>query len=225
MRIFYTIKRVMVIRVFESRVEYVKEVSLEDERKGLLGASHLMLSKLMKNEREKVMLMLMSSFKRLRYEDLEEVFSDGCLVLWNKMMDDDFELMESGMVNYLRKICWNVGMHYLRKVKDEVVSLDVMMESGSKNVERVGIGEMFDVLENEESDEEEKWRKLDEIWKKLSDVDRMILESYYLDGCKMEEIAQRVGYKDANSVKSKKYRILRKIMQMTREKKSENRAA
>lgn len=215
----------MVIRVFESRVEYVKEVSLEDERKGLLGASHLMLSKLMKNEREKVMLMLMSSFKRLRYEDLEEVFSDGCLVLWNKMMDDDFELMESGMVNYLRKICWNVGMHYLRKVKDEVVSLDVMMESGSKNVERVGIGEMFDVLENEESDEEEKWRKLDEIWKKLSDVDRMILESYYLDGCKMEEIAQRVGYKDANSVKSKKYRILRKIMQMTREKKSENRAA
>ena len=215
----------MVIRVFESRVEYVKEVSLEDERKGLLGASHLMLSKLMKNEREKVMLMLMSSFKRLRYEDLEEVFSDGCLVLWNKMMDDDFELMESGMVNYLRKICWNLGMHYLRKVKDEVVSLDVMMESGSKNVERVGIGEMFDVLENEDDDEEEKWRKLDEIWKKLSDVDRMILESYYLDGCKMEEIAQRVGYKDANSVKSKKYRILRKIMQMTREKKSENRAA
>ena len=52
------------------------------------------------------------------------------------------------------------------------------------------------------------------VWKKLKEVDRMILESYYVDGCKMEEIAKRIGYKNGNSVKSKKNKVLRKMMEM-----------
>ena len=48
----------------------------------------------------------------------------------------------------------------------------------------------------------------------------MILESYYVDGCKMEEIAKRVGYRNGNSVKSRKNKVLRKIMEMM--KKDEN---
>ena len=42
----------------------------------------------------------------------------------------------------------------------------------------------------------------------------MILESYYVDGCRMEEIAKRIGYKNGNSVKSKKKKVLMKIMEM-----------
>ena len=46
----------------------------------------------------------------------------------------------------------------------------------------------------------------------------MILECYYVDGCKMEEISRRVGYKNANSVKTKKNKILRKMYHMMKEK-------
>ena len=59
-----------------------------------------------------------------------------------------------------------------------------------------------------------RYEKLDRIWRKLKEVDRMILESYYVDGCKMEEIAKRIGYKNGNSVKSKKKKVLMKIMEM-----------
>ena len=49
---------------------------------------------------------------------------------------------------------------------------------------------------DERVNEDERYEKLDRIWSKLKEVDRMILESYYVDGCRMEEIAKRIGYKN-----------------------------
>ena len=90
--------------------------SFDEEKRRLLGVSDNMLRDVMENERENVMMMLMSRFKRLRYEDLEEVYSDGCLVLWKKMIDDDYVLMEESLGGFLRKVCWNIGKHYLRNL-------------------------------------------------------------------------------------------------------------
>lgn len=118
-------------------------------------------------------------------------------------------------VSYLYKICWNIGMHYLRKVNEDIESLDRIMERGfgaSENDEN-GIEEMFDVMD-EGGNEDKKYEKLERIWCKLKEVDRMILERYYVDGCKMEEIAKRIGYKNGNSVKSKKRKVLMKIMEL-----------
>ena len=177
--------------------------------------SNLIFNKVVENERGNVLMWMMGKFKGLRYEDLEEVYDDGCLVLWEKMMDKEFKLMEKSMVGYLMRICRNIGMHYLRKVKEDIESLDRIMERGYGVSEENegGIEEMFDVLD-ERVDEEEKYKKLEKVWSKLKEVDKMILESYYVDGCKMEEIAKRIGYKNGNSVKSKKKKVLMKIKEM-----------
>ena len=205
----------MVVRIkvsgFEEKVE---KLTLKEERSGLLGVSSLIFNKVVENERENVMMRLMGRFKGLRYEDLEEVYNDGCLVLWEKMMDDEFELKEKSMVGYLVSICKNVGMHYLRKVNEDVVSLNRIMERGFlMSDDESGIEEMFDVMD-EGGNDEEIFERLEMVWKKLKEVDRMILESYYVDECKMEEIAKRIGYKNGNSVKSKKNKVLRKMMEM-----------
>ena len=124
------------------------------------------------------------------------------------------KLKEKSMVGYLVRICKNVGMHYLRKVNEDVVSLNRIMERGFlMSDDESGIEEMFDVMD-EGGNDEEIFERLEMVWKKLKDVDRMILESYYVDGCKMEEIAKRIGYKNGNSVKSKKNKVLRKMMEM-----------
>ena len=205
----------MVVRIkvsgFEEKVE---KLTLKEERSGLLGVSSLIFNKVVENERENVMMRLMGRFKGLRYEDLEEVYNDGCLVLWEKMMDDEFELKEKSMVGYLVRICKNVGMHYLRKVNEDVVSLNRIMERGFlMSDDESGIEEMFVVMD-EGGNDEEIFERLEMVWKKLKEVDRMILESYYVDECKMEEIAKRIGYKNGNSVKSKKNKVLRKMMEM-----------
>ena len=202
----------MILRIKVSGFEEVEKLSPMEERRGLLSVSTYLFNKVVDGERENVLMRLMGRFKSLRYEDLEEVYNDGCLVLWNKMNDEGFNLKEKSLVGYLVRICRNIGMHYLRKVNEDVESLDRILERGcEREYEEDGMKAFFDVMD-ERDDENEIFEKLDKAWGKLKDVDRMILESYYVDGCKMDEIARRVGYRNGNSVKSRKNKVLRKIM-------------
>ena len=205
----------VIIKKVSGFEEEKEKLTLKEEKSGLLSVSNLIFNKVVENERGNVLMWMMGKFKGLRYEDLEEVYDDGCLVLWEKMMDKEFKLMEKSIVGYLMRICRNIGMHYLRKVNEDIESLDRIMERGYGVSEENegGIEEMFDVLD-ERVDEEEKYKKLEKVWSKLKEVDKMILESYYVDGCKMEEIAKRIGYKNGNSVKSKKKKVLMKIKEM-----------
>ena len=206
---------IKIIKVSGFENENVEKLTLMEEKSGLLGVSSLIFNKVVDGERDNVLMRLMGRFKSLRYEDLEEVYNDGCLVLWDKMMDKEFMLKEKSMVGYLVRICKNIGMHYLRKVNEDIESLDRIMERGYEVREDDGRGieEIFDVMD-ERGNEDERYEKLERIWSKLKEVDRMILESYYVDGCRMEEIAKRIGYKNGNSVKSKKKKVLMKIMEM-----------
>ena len=208
---------IRIIKVSGFENENVEKLSLMDEKRGLLGVSSLIFNKVVVGERENVLMRLMGRFKSLRYEDLEEVYDDGCLVLWEKM-NKGVELKEKSLVGYLVRICRNIGMHYLRKVNEDIESLDRILERGyeMREDDESGIGEMFDVME-ERGSENEVFERLEKVWEKLKKVDRMILESYYVDGCRMEEIAKRVGYRNGNSVKSKKNKVLRKMMEMMHE--------
>ena len=204
------------IRIIKvSGFEKVEKLSLEEEKRGLLSVSSLIYNKVVDGERENVLMRLMGKFKSLRFEDLEEIYDDGCLVLWEKMRDKEFELREKSLVGYLVRICRNIGMHYLRKVNEDVESLDRIFERGfeMRDEYESGIGEMFDVMDEREN-ADEIFERLDKVWKKLKKTDQMILESYYVDGCRMEEIAKRIGYRNGNSVKSKKNKVLRKMMEM-----------
>ena len=208
------------IRIIKvSGFEEVEKLSLEDEKRGLLSVSSLIYNKVVDGERENVLMRLMGKFKNLRYEDLEEVYDDGCLVLWEKMMDREFKLREKSLVGYLVRICRNIGMHYLRKVNEDIESLDRILERGYevREDDEREIEEMFDVMEERMGSDDEIFERLDMVWSKLKIVDRMILESYYVDGCRMEEIARRIGYRNGNSVKSKKNKVLKKIMEMMKE--------
>ena len=206
-----------IIKVSGFENEVVEKLSLMEEKRGLLGVSSLIYNKVVDGERENVLLRLMGRFKSLRFEDLEEVYDDGCLVLWEKM-NNGVELKEKSLVGYLVRICRNIGMHYLRKLNEDVESLDRILERGfeMRDDEENGIEAMFDVMD-EEGNDDEVFERLDLAWKKLKKVDQMILESYYVDGCRMEEIARRIGYRNGNSVKSKKNKVLRKMMEMMQE--------
>lgn len=213
-------KKKVIIKV--SGVRKKEKLTLEEEKRRLLWVRKLLFNKLVDGERENVMVRLRMRLSGLRLEDLEEVYDDGCLVLWEKMMDKDFELRENSIVGYLVKICWNIGMHYLRKMNVDVLSLDMMMKNGFGGDDDVenGLEEMFEVLSEKENNEE-KYKKLEKVWKRLKDVERMILESFYVEGCRMDEIARRIGYKNGDSVKSKKNKVLRKMMKMMSEERAD----
>ena len=136
--------------------ENVEKLTLKEEKSGLLGVSRLIFNKVVDGERENVMMRLMVRFKSLRYEDLEEVYNDGCLVLWEKMMDEEFKLKEKSMVGYLVRICKNIGLHYLRKVNEDIESLDRIMERGYevREDDESEIEEFFDVMDERGNEDE-----------------------------------------------------------------------
>ena len=84
------------------------DMTFEEERSGLERVRDLFFSKLVMGERERCVAVLKGMFGRLSWEDLEEVYSDGCLVLWNKMSEVDFRFGEKSVVAYLLNICKNV---------------------------------------------------------------------------------------------------------------------
>jgi RNA polymerase sigma factor (sigma-70 family) len=217
-------KRKVIIRVNEkNEVEILSQegvmgLTLDEKKKEFLFVRKYYFNQLVEKERKNVLLKLGVMFGGLRFENLEEVYDDGCLVLWGKMMDKEFKLKEKSMVGYLVRVCRNIGMHYLRKVNEDIESLDRIMKRGYevREDDERGIEEIFDVMD-ERGNEDERYEKLDRIWIKLKEVDRMILESYYVDGCKMEEIAKKIGYRNGNSVKSKKNKVLRRMIEMMKE--------
>ena len=121
----------------------------------------LIFNKVVDGERDYVLMKLMGMFKSLRFEDLEEVYDDGCLVLWEKIMDKEFKLREKSLVGYLVRVCRNIGMHYLRKVNEDIESLDRILDRGYeiKENEENGMRAMFDVME-EKGNEDEIFERL-----------------------------------------------------------------
>lgn len=208
----------VIVKKENERLEGI-DVSMRNVNK----VSNLMLGKVIESEKVRVMMVLAGMFSRLSWEDLEEVYMDGCMVLWNKWEEGKVRLSDGGVGSYLVKVCKNVGMHYLRKVRDGVEYIEEMMWGGDDDgeKERCGLDVMFDVVDggrNEESDEE-VMRRLERVWERLSDVDKMILVSYYWDGMKMEDIVKRVGYKSVDSVKNKKSKCLKRMLKMMRNEK------
>lgn len=199
--------------------------SINVSKRNVNRVSNLLFDRLVMGEKEKVLMILMSMFGRLCYEDLEEVYMDGCMVLWNRWKENKVHLQDEGVVKFLIKICKNIGMHYLRGVRDDVLSLDVLMEDRiekESGEECCNIGDMFDVMDGgmNENDDNEMMERLKNVWEKLSDVDKIILVSYYWDGLKMEEIVKRVGYKSVDSVKSKKSKCLKRMLEMMKKEKA-----
>jgi len=197
--------------------------SFSQQKKEVIRSRQQLFAHLVENERERTLMMLISRFEKLSYEELEEVYDDGCMMLWEKMMDEEFELIEGSIVGLLRRMCWGVGNHYLRNKKDYVLSLDALLENSDESVgeEDSGLAEIFDVFEEEMSDEE-RLNRFDEVWKELKKVDKMILTSYYVEDCKLEEVALRVGYKNGNTVRSRKDKVLKKMLKMMQEERSNN---
>lgn len=202
--------------------------SINVSKRNVNRVSNLLFEKLVDGEKDKVLMMLMSMFGRLCFEDLEEVYMDGCMVLWNRWKEKKISLKDEGVVKYLIKICKNIGMHYLRGVRDDVLSLDKLMEDRIEKEheeESYDIGYMFDVVDGgmNEDDENEVMKRMKKAWEKLSDIDKTILVSYYWDGMKMEEIVKRVGYKSVDSVKNKKSKCLKRMLEMMKKEKAANR--
>jgi RNA polymerase sigma factor (sigma-70 family) len=126
-------------------------------------------------------------------DDAEDLLQEAVIVLWERVRSGRFHY-SSALSTFIIATARNKWLRLLARKRKELPMMPDGNEFASEDVSSLDI-----VIEEEEA------LKLREALEKLGDPCKTILLLYYYDQCSMQEIAQRMGFANADTVKSKKY--------------------
>jgi RNA polymerase sigma factor (sigma-70 family) len=136
--------------------------------------------------------------------EADDVFQDGLLVLVEKMRGGELQLTAS-LKTYIYAVCRNLWLKRLRsKGKTTLIDFERPIEVA---------------VEEPEESNEPLLMQLRQCLETLGDACRKVLERYYFLKMSMEEIATELGYTNADSVKTQKYKCILRLKKLMDDKK------
>lgn len=137
---------------------------------------------------------------------LEDIFQDALIVLYENAQAGKLDQLKSTLKTYLFGTGKFMLFKHFRDSKKEVsTGEDYVFDNYEQGV-------IEDVYEDEGPSDYQKL--LVSNFKKLGDKCREILELFYLQGLKLEEIVSVQGYENKNVVKSQKSRCLKSLKEL-----------
>ncbi|OWW26949.1 hypothetical protein B4Q04_04540 [Zobellia sp. OII3] len=133
---------------------------------------------------------------------LEDIFQDAIIVLYENALSGKLDELKSSLKTYLFSVGKFMIFKKFRDTKELTTDEDYVFDQNEITV-------INDVHEDEGPNEYQK--KLVKNFKKLGDKCREILELFYLEGLKIDEIMRVQGYENKNVVKSQKSRCLKSL--------------
>jgi len=137
---------------------------------------------------------------------LEDIFQDALIVLYENAQAGKLDALKSTVKTYLFGTGKFMLFKHFRDNKREVPTEESYLFD---QYEQAAIE---DVYEDEGPNDYQK--KLAANFKKLGDKCREILELFYLQGMKLDEITVRQGYDNKDVAKSQKSRCLKSLKQL-----------
>lgn len=136
--------------------------------------------------------------------DVSDMFQDGLLVLWaycKKAADKQIKVCA-----FLYITCRNLWLKELRKKRQSPLTND-------------DVSEYKDIIaEVDELEEELRFAKclrlLDQLLDELNERERALIKLFYIEKKKDKEIAEILGYKNANTVKVQRFRAFVKLKEL-----------
>jgi RNA polymerase sigma factor (sigma-70 family) len=129
-------------------------------------------------------------------EEARDIYQDALIVFWQKAVSGKL-VMTSKMSTYVYSICQNLW----RKELDRKKRLS---------------NEEKDVSITTDSDVEERNRIIGECLDKLDETCRKILMYYYFEEMSMQDIADKLGFANTDTTKTKKYKCKKKLDELVR---------
>lgn len=126
---------------------------------------------------------------------IEDVYQESFMVLLNKLYEGDLSCKIS---TFLYSVIRN---HYLKAIRDNKSGLFQDTH------------EFIDV-EDDVNDYEEEQRRLDSILNKIAELGKRcqeVIKQFYLKSKSMDEIANDMGYTNADNVKNQKYKCMKQL--------------
>lgn len=136
---------------------------------------------------------------------LEDVFQDALIAVYENALAGKLDDLRSSLKTYLFSTGKFMLFKKFRDTKEIATEETYIFDQRETAV-------MEDIFED--TGPNERQRKLVENFKKLGDKCREILELFYLEGLKLDEIVKVQGYENKNVVKSQKSRCLKTLREL-----------
>ncbi len=137
---------------------------------------------------------------------LEDIFQDALIVLYENAQSEKLDALKSTVKTYLFGIGKFMLFKHFRDGKREVPTEETYL------FDQYEQAVIEDVYEDEGPNDYQK--QMAANFKKLGDKCREILELFYLQGMKLDEITVRQGYDNKDVAKSQKSRCLKSLKQL-----------
>ena len=134
-------------------------------------------------------------------EEARDVYQDALVVFWQKARSGNL-VMTAKMSTYIYSICQNLWRKELERKK-------------RLSNEEKDSGQSMDM------DSEERNRIIGECLNQLGETCRKVLMYYYFDEMSMQEIADKLGFANTDTAKTKKYKCKQKLDEIVKAQYSE----
>jgi RNA polymerase sigma factor (sigma-70 family) len=124
-------------------------------------------------------------------DEAKDIFQEALIVFWQKAVSGNL-VLSSKISTYIYSICQNLWRKELER------------KSRLSDEER-------DLPELDEADRIERIKVINECIEKLGETCRKILTYYYFDDLSMQDIAKVMGFANADTAKTKKYKCKKEL--------------
>lgn len=129
-------------------------------------------------------------------QEAKDIYQEALVVFWQKSVSGNL-VLTSKISTYIYSICQNLWRKELDRKK--------RLSSEEK-----------DSPEFPTHDVEERAKLINECISQMGDTCKKVLMYYYFDGMSMQEIADKLGFANTNTAKTKKYKCKQKLDELVR---------
>ena len=124
-------------------------------------------------------------------EAAKDIFQDALIIFWQKISSNEL-VLTSKISTYLYSVCQNLWRKEL-------------VRKGRETNEEV------DAPEEVDYEREERVRAIRDCVNQMGDTCKKVLSLYYFDGLSMNDIADKLGFANSNTAKTKKYKCKQEL--------------
>ncbi len=170
------------------------------------------LNRFISAERGKIHTYLRKNYS-VSDDDLDDIFQEASMALFLNVRNGKLSTLTSSLGTYFMKVCINQTLKFLRKGNKVMPLLDESRISNSDIVRDDKLDELYGFcLDTEDEDRKVRLELLvNNIIASMTDTCKNILHGYYWDDLSTSTIADMFSFADANSVKTQKYKCVKKF--------------
>ena len=134
-------------------------------------------------------------------DDAKDVFQETVIILYNKIQTGSF-VLNSRLSTYIYAIAKRLWLKKLNQI-GRMSSFNSLFDVEDNVLETFSI--------EQHNQNEENFKHIESALNELGEPCRAIIENYYYRSMPMSQIASKLGYVNADSVKAQKYKCIQRL--------------